>query len=160
MGTGEASQIKRGPGRPPSIQQSAQAPDKPEDPNWVTPDEAELYERMLFKPYVRRSELKKGDNDKFFYQIVSLCPYVPAGIMSQTHQHLVQFEIQKFHRDQTITRNVFDDNRKAPREVTSNAEVKWVEIDQKTGNSRVIDADASFTIDSREFDKVFVRDDK
>ena len=156
--TGTGNLPKRGPGRPPN-QPAIHIPVS-DTPDWVTPEEAEKYESMMFKPYKRKVELKKGDGDKYFYQIVSMCPYVPSGIVSQTHQHLVTFEIQKFHRKDFIERNVFDDNRKQPRVVKENAEVQWVSVNPKDGNARVLDEDASFQIDSREFEKVFVRDDK
>ena len=152
--------VKRGPGRPPSSPAAIAQPET-KLPDWVSPEEAESYEQMLFKPYVRKTEKVEGESKKFFYQIVSMHPYVPKAIeVTATHQHLVSFEIQKFYRDKTIKRNEFVENRKAPKEVTTALEVPWVEINPKDGTSRVLDADATFNMDSRQFIKEFQRDEK
>lgn len=159
--------VKKKAGRPPKTVQAEQPkpqvplqPANPDKINWVTPEEAERYEKMLFKPYARKTELVKGEKEKFFYQITSMCPFIPAGVMAQTHQHLVTFMVQKFHRKEFITRHEFVENRKAPKDVESNAEVKWIETDKKDGSSRVLDADACFQIESRKFEQEFVRDDQ
>ena len=148
---GTSNLPKRGPGRPPSNPQpSAQKPEE-----WVSLEEAESYEMMIEKPYIRRKELNEGDNKKFFYKIVNACPYSNNGKLGNGKQFLVSFMVQKYHRGKFITRKV--DNK----EIKNEMEVKQYGVDNSPGsmgNAVELDPDAGFQIDSRDFDKLFVRD--
>ena len=166
MGTvSQSMPVKRGPGRPPSQPKPEPANAKPpieqlNEIEWVTAEEAARYDAMIYKPFIRRVEKEKGENKKYFWMIINACPYVPAGRLAPANKNLVAFNVQKYYRDQTITRNVFDENRKQPREVKSNAEVRWVSVDRTTGNPVVVNEDAVIhNIDSRVFEQQFVRDD-
>ena len=155
----EAELPKRGPGRPPLNPQPKS--ESVEEINWVTPEEAEKYEAMINRQFIRKRELNEGDNGTYFYRITSMCPYVPGGVVCQTHQHLVLFQVQKYYRNKMETRKRFEPGKKTPLEVKENVEVQWIETARMDmGTPRVLDADASFQMESREFEKVFVRDDR
>jgi hypothetical protein len=158
-GTG-SPETKRGPGRPPNnpiMRQPDPAP-IPDSPNWVTDDEAESFEQKMNQRYVRRKELKEGDNKNFFYMITALTPYNKLHQLSQDGQSYMDFRISKFHRNKYVKHNEFQEGRKAPKEVTANEEVRRYTFNSRTGNARVLDSDTDFTIDCREFDKVFAPD--
>lgn len=132
---------------------------KPQKPQWVTPEEAEKYEEMLGKNFVRINERSEGESKEYFYQVIGVFPYhnlagngVPAP---NTLQHLVNVQVQKFYRNKK-------DEKKAviagqEKMVKVNRQVEWVELD-KLGNARVLDADASFDMDARDFLKEFKAD--
>jgi len=159
-GTGEASpETKRGPGRPPKMDvQVPLQPPNPENINWVGPEESERLETIIEKHFVRKTELKSGDNKKYYYEVQGAHPYVPAGVVTTSKQSLVLLDVQKFYRNKFASKNSVVGG--IQKEVKVNIAAEWVATDPKTGDYEVVDADASFQIDSREFEKLFVRDDK
>ena len=81
----------------------------PQDPpiQWVTGEEAETLNKILFKDFIRKSELKPGDNKKFIYRPTGLRPYVPSRhngieITTQTNQNLVMVTVVKYYRAEFI----------------------------------------------------------
>ena len=125
---------------------------KPETPNWVTPEEAERCEETLGKNFVRKKEKKEGETKEFFYQVVGVNPYHELAGKDRpspnTLQHLVNFQVLKFYRNKKEDRKSIVGG--IERAIKVNSQVQWVEYD-KLGNARVLDADASFDMDSRKF---------
>jgi hypothetical protein len=128
---------------------------------WVSDEEAEELNRILYKHFIRKKELKPGDNEKFIYRPIGLRPYVPSyhngmAIITQTNQNLVMVSVAKFHRGEFETRK----RREGGQEIEEhdNKRVPWTEYNRKAGVYDVVDPDANFDIDSRKFVELFKRD--
>ena len=152
--TGTANPPKRGPGRPPS-QPAAQPPT--EKIEWVTREESERLETLIGKNFIRKVENPKAPAKKYYYQVISACPYLPSGTMAMKNQSLVNFNIQKFHRNKFVKKNMMVAGSQVEQDM--NEAAQWVETDPKTGDSEVVDNDANFFCDSRQFEAEFKRDD-
>ena len=129
---------------------------KPETkkPQWMSLEEAEKYEKMLLKSYVKKGD--KEDATKFIYRVVSMFPFQPAVSkiedMANTEELLYKFQIQKFHRSKTqkVTKR---DEQANQVEVSDN-----VQVDQhvmRNGHWVCVDPTASFPMEVREFKEKF-----
>ena len=118
---------------------------------WVTESEATELDKMLFKSFVKKGEKGK----EFFYRIIGSHPFVPANIMTKSNQSLVKFEVRKYHRNEFVTSKRREGG--IEHEEQSNKPVDWVTIDDM-GNGKMLDEDASFFMEAREFQGKFERD--
>jgi hypothetical protein len=135
-------------------------PKQPETPKWVTDEECEYYDKILFKPFVRKIEKVSAESKKFFYMITQLHPCEPGGKLTQEGQSLMEFHIQKFHRDKTAKRNVYEPGRKQAREEEFNEPVQKNVWNEKLQIWKKNDDDAQFNMDSRDFLAQFKRDEE
>jgi hypothetical protein len=124
---------------------------------WVTREESERLDTLIGKDFVRKKERIEGESKKYFYRVISACPSAPGGVMTSTKESLVNFSIQKFHRKKFVKRKTMIGGAQSEEQV--NEPAQWVEIDKKTGDSEVIDPDANFMMDSRQFEAEFKRDE-
>ena len=128
---------------------------------WVTQEEAEKLDKLMFKPFVRKKELKPGDNKKFFYKVTGVCPYAPLyhngkEILASSTQNLIEFTVDRFHRNETIVSRRREGGVEIEEEV--NKPVARNKYDEKSGTWELADEDTSFKIDSRKFLELFERD--
>jgi len=128
---------------------------------WVTADEAEKLDKLLFKNFVRKTELKSGDRKKFFYRVTGACPYVPLHhngreVLAGTNQNLIEFTVDKFHRNEFVKSRRRESGQEIEEEI--NKPVSRNEYDEKMGTWEMVDQDTGFKIDSRKFLEEFVRD--
>ena len=136
---------------------------KPDEPiKWITPAEAERFERMLFKNYVRKfpngvKPPKDQGPKEYFYKIVSIRPVSPANVTTSDEQFTLLFELQKYYRNRTKKVNKRDSVDGPDMETEQNEPVKRWESN-RLGNYVLVDADASFPIDTRLFEQQFVPD--
>jgi hypothetical protein len=150
------------PERPQGNGNVLQTDKQPEEAiKWVTPDEADGYNRILFKDFVRKSELKPGDNSKFIYRVTGMRPYTPLfhngqSVTTNTLQNLVVFSVNKFYRNEFIKAKRRESGQEVEEDV--NKSVTWTEYDAKAGNWITVDGDACFEMDSRVFLAQFKRD--
>ena len=129
----------------------------PEEIKWVTEEEAEVLDKLLFKSFNRKDG---KDKSKFFYKVVGSHPFVPTHhngemITTATGNNLIRFEVRKFYRNEFI--EVKRREAGVEHEEKVNKPVEWVEVDDM-GNGRVLDKDANFFMEAREFQVKFERD--
>jgi len=129
-------------------------PVEPEKIQWTTPKEMEQYERMLDKNFVKVDD--KGEPDskskKFFYTLTGMHPYCPKGVTASADNFKVAFQVQKFHRNEFV-----EVNQQTPQGVRSSKRNKQCfkhELND-SGNWVVVDEDADFHMDAKEFLKKF-----
>ena len=129
--------------------------DPKQEPNWITPDVAE----GLFKKYVGKNFVKTGDDKdakKFFYRVMSLNGYEPAGFLAPAQGCLVQLMVQKFyrHKQRKVTKRDEQQNQVEVDEPEAVQGTGWT----KDGIAYLIDPTASFGIDMEKFKAEFKPD--
>ena len=122
---------------------------------WVSIEEAENLERFIFKNYVRKNDEK--DNKKFYYKILGMHPYQPAGLITESENQMYKFEVQKYHRNKTGKFKRRDEQGNE-REVTDNIQVDAHEF--RNGKWILVDSTASFFIDTTKFKEEFQLDNQ
>lgn len=136
---------------------TAPADDKIE---FVTPQEAEKFERMLFKNYVKLGKDGKPDKDskKFIYRIIGVHPYEKPGMVTMQNQFLMRFEVQKFHRNKFVVHKVTEGNSKV--EQKDNEKVDQFRIRPDGEGFELNDSDANRFIDCRLFSTEYLPDEE
>lgn len=135
---------------------TVQVPYQEPDIQWVTKEESERLDKLIGKDFVRKVERSTAKSKDYFYRVISACPYVPKGILTNKTQSCVTFNIQKFHRNKFVTKNAIVGGKQTS--IQENESAQWVSQDSETGDFEVIDPDANFSRDSREFEAEFKRD--
>lgn len=128
---------------------------------WVTEEEAESFNKMLYKNFVRKKELNAGDNKKFFYRITGLCPFVPLHrngreVLAAANQNLVEFTVNRYYRDKMEKVRRREAGQEIEEEV--NKMVSRYEYDSAGGTWNTVDRDTDMKIEAREFLNLFERD--
>jgi hypothetical protein len=123
---------------------------------WVSKEESERLDKLIGKDFVRKVERPDAKSRDFFYRVISACPYVPRGVLTNKTQSMVTFNLQKFHRNRFVTKNAIVGGKQTS--IQENESAQWVRQDPETGDFEVIDPDANFAMDSREFEQNFKRD--
>lgn len=134
------------------------APD--ETIKWVTSKEAEEFDRMMFKNYVRvdpKSRTPVKDSKDYFYKIIGSHPSSPADRTTTDEEFLIVFEVQKFYRNKTRKARVNRGGGDQWDEVEQNEPVKSHTQNAK-GNWILVDGDASFMCEARKFKQEFAPD--
>ena len=124
----------------------------PQEPRWISIEEAEKLEKLLFKNYVPKDDEKFAK--KFYYRVESIIPYTPADF-SDPDKHRYHVMIQKYHRDKTEKVNTNDGSGNS-QEIERNQRVDSHEM--RNGKFVLIDAQANRLVDSDEFKKSFTLD--
>lgn len=122
---------------------------------WVTAEEAEELDKLLFKPFIKKGDKHKAENAKFIYRIIGSHPFVPTNVLTASGQHLVKFEIRKFYRNEFIIQKRREGG--IENEERINKPVEWVTLDEM-GNGKMMDKEASFFSEARKFQELFERD--
>jgi hypothetical protein len=122
---------------------------------WVTAEEAEELDKLLFKPFIKKGDKYKAENAKFIYRIIGSHPFVPSNVLTASGQHLVKFEIRKFYRNEFIVQKRREGG--IENEERINKPVEWVALDEM-GNGKMMDRDASFFCEARKFQEFYERD--
>ena len=125
----------------------------PNPPKWVTIEDAEKLEKMLFKHYIPKNDEKFAK--KFYYRVESIIPYTPVNEVNGDAS-MYQFMIQKYHRNKTEKVSTNDGSGHS-QEVERNQRVESHEM--RNGKFVVVDAYANRLIDSAEFKAEFKPDD-
>ncbi len=142
---------------------STASPMQDEPIKWITAQEAEKFEKMLYKTYVKLG--KDGnpipESSEFFYRITGMHPRVPGIVgtvpMASENQFLLTFEVQKFYRDRKRAVNTRESISGAVHEAEDFMPVdKWQMA--SNGNWKVVCEDGNFFKDVREFCKEFAPD--
>ncbi len=147
---------------PPMTENKPKAPNEFDVPiEWVTSEEAEKFNKILYKNFVRKKEMKSGEREKFFYRVTGLCPYVPlhhmgAEVLASVNQNLVEFTVDKFHRREFITAKRRESGQEIEEEV--NKPVTRHAFDDKSGTWMLVDSDTGFKMEARKFLDLFERD--
>lgn len=140
---------------------TANAGPEPEQ-KWITLQEAEKYEKWIGRHFVKRDDPK--DAKKFFYQIISIHPYQPMAKkfedIGSTDDCRYQFNVQKYHRHQTIKATVRPDERTStvqdvPKPVEGH---EWRARLKGEGAWVLVDPRANFFIDVETFKNQFELD--
>jgi hypothetical protein len=122
---------------------------------WCSMEEAERFEKMLLKNYIKKGDDK--DSKKFFYKIIGSHPTVPSGAIGNTEEFLLVFEVQKYWRNKFTSTTVRDpQNPQVSNEAKINLQVDSHEL--RDGRWVCVDPEASFFMDAREFKEKFVPD--
>ena len=122
---------------------------------WVTAEEAEELDKLLFKPFIKKGDKYKAENAKFIYRIIGSHPFVPSNVLTASGQHLVKFEIRKIYRNEFIVQKRREGG--IENEERINKPVEWVALDEM-GNGKMMDRDASFFCEARKFQELYERD--
>jgi hypothetical protein len=150
------------PSRPQGNATAVPKPTETEPPiEWVTKEEAEKLDKLIFKPFIRRRELKEGDNKKFFYRITGVTPYVPLyhsnkEVVSASNENLLLFTVTRYHRNKYIEQKRREQGQELTEKV--NEPILRNRYDESSGTWECVDPDTDFRIDARKFQEVFVRD--
>jgi len=127
---------------------------------FVTPSEAEKFERMLFKNYVRLGKDGKPDKEskKFFYRIIGVHPYEKPSMVTMQNQFLMRFEVQKFHRNKFVTQKATEGNTTIDKK--DNEKVDQFKIRDDGEGYELNDSDANRFVDCRVFSQEYVPDEE
>jgi len=127
---------------------------------FVTPEEAEKFERMLFKNYVRIGKDGKPDKEskKFLFRIIGVHPYEKPGMVTMQNQFLMRFEVQKFHRNKFVTHKVTEGNSKV--ETKDNEKVDQFKVRADGEGFELNDPEANRFVDCRDFLSEYIQDEE
>ncbi len=126
---------------------------------FVTREEAEKFERMMFKNYVRTKDGKPDkDSKKFLFRIIGCHPYERPGMVTMQHQFLMRFEVQKFHRNKFVTRKASEGNSSV--EVKDNEKVEQFKVRADGEGFELNDAEANRFVDCRQFSQEYILDEE
>lgn len=120
---------------------------------FVTKEEAERFDKMMTKTYVRLVNGKPYKPKEFIYRIIGSHPYEPAGIVSQVGKFLMGFEVQKFYRKKMVTKNTQIGGELKPQK--DNEKVEQHAFNNDFGVWECTDEDANRFIDCRKFEQEF-----
>ena len=122
---------------------------------WISVEEAEKFEKWIGRQYVKRDD--KSDAKKYFYKIISIHPYQPMAKkfedIGSTDDCRYQFNVQKYHRHQTVKASIRIDERTSetvntPKPVEAHA---WKPGIKGEGKWVLVDAGANFFLDVEKF---------
>lgn len=131
-------------------------------PEWVDYKEVERFEKCLNRSYIRRD---KRNSTEFFYKVIGMHPTQPAvifkpgedSVMPGNDSFMINFEVQKFYRNKLVDSVVRDPS--SPNNKTSvKVNQQVAQHEEKNGVFVLVDADASFFKDARQFLKEFELD--
>jgi hypothetical protein len=116
---------------------------------FVSEEEAEKFDKMMHKDYVRLVNGKPHKPKEFIYRIIGSHPYEPAGAICAVGKFLIMFEVQKFYRKKFVTKNTSLGGELKPEKV--NEKVDGHLWDTQFGVWKLVDEDANRHVDARKF---------
>jgi hypothetical protein len=134
---------------------TAPASPEHEKPKWMTEEDAEKYEKLLHRQFIRKGD--KENAAKFFYKPESIVAYQPGGIIASEEDQMYKFLVQKYHRGKTAKATVRI-SEKQTEEIDSPVPVEGHVMSQKRGLWKCVDPDANFFIPVTEFKEKFEAD--